>query len=66
MRILFASSEAYGLTKTGGLADVSASLPVALRRRRQDVRLVVPGYPEACSQLAHAQPLPGPQMRPGS
>ncbi|WP_018994722.1 glycogen synthase GlgA [Thioalkalivibrio sp. ALJ2] len=64
MRILFASSEAYGLTKTGGLADVSASLPVALRRRRQDVRLVVPGYPEACSQLAHAQPLPGPPDAP--
>ncbi|WP_425274674.1 glycogen/starch synthase, partial [Thioalkalivibrio halophilus] len=29
MRILFATSEVFGLVKTGGLADVSASLPVA-------------------------------------
>ncbi|WP_018872295.1 glycogen synthase GlgA [Thioalkalivibrio sp. ALJ16] len=64
MRILFASSEAYGLVKTGGLADVSASLPVALRRRRQDVRLVLPGYPEACRELVDATSRPGPDNAP--
>lgn len=64
MRILFASSEAYSLVKTGGLADVSASLPAALRRRRQDVRLVLPGYPEACRNLVDATPRPGPDNAP--
>ncbi|WP_018141911.1 glycogen synthase GlgA [Thioalkalivibrio sp. ALJ7] len=64
MRILFASSEAYGLVKTGGLADVSASLPAALRRRRQDVRLVVPAYPEACRNLVNASVRPGPEDAP--
>ncbi|MDD3518251.1 MAG: glycogen synthase GlgA [Chromatiales bacterium] len=44
MHILFASSEAHPLIKTGGLADISASLPDALKRLKQDVRLVLPAY----------------------
>lgn len=44
MKILFASSEAVPLIKTGGLADVSGALPQALRRQHQDVRLVLPAY----------------------
>jgi starch synthase len=47
MRILFVSSEIYPLAKTGGLADVSAALPIALASLGVDVRLVMPGYPEA-------------------
>jgi starch synthase len=43
-RILFASSEVYPLSKTGGLADVSAALPMALRRIGADCRILVPGY----------------------
>ena len=46
-RILFASSEATPLIKTGGLADISGSLPAALKAIRQAVRLVLPAYPEA-------------------
>ncbi len=44
MRLLFASSEIYPLAKTGGLADVAASLPAALGRRGVDVRLLMPAY----------------------
>jgi hypothetical protein len=32
MRALYVTSEIYPLTKTGGLADVSAALPSALRQ----------------------------------
>ncbi len=46
-RILFASSEAAPLIKTGGLADISGSLPAALKSLRQAVRLVIPAYPAA-------------------
>lgn len=44
MNILFASSEAHPLIKTGGLADVSGALPKALRDLKQDVRLILPAY----------------------
>ena len=66
MRILFASSEAFPLVKTGGLGDVSSSLPAALKRRRQDVRLVLPAYPRAASRLADPTRLPGPADAPWS
>ena len=52
MRVLFASSEIYPLAKTGGLADVSAALPIALAGLGIDVRLVMPGYPEALDTAA--------------
>jgi len=45
--ILFASSEATPLIKTGGLADISGSLPAALKTMRQSIRLVLPAYPQA-------------------
>jgi starch synthase len=53
MRVLFVSSEAYPLAKTGGLADVSAALPRALAELGVDVRLVLPGYPCALDAAAH-------------
>lgn len=51
MRVLFVTSEVAPLVKTGGLADVSAALPAALRRLGEDVRLLVPGYPQILSAL---------------
>ena len=42
--ILFATSEVYPLIKTGGLADVAASLPRALMKLKYNVRIVLPGY----------------------
>jgi starch synthase len=43
--VLFATSEAAPLVKTGGLADVSGALPVALMYQGADVRVLLPGYP---------------------
>ncbi len=44
MRVLFVTSEIYPYAKTGGLADVSFSLPRALRRKGIDVISVMPLY----------------------
>jgi starch synthase len=50
-KILFASSEVHPLIKTGGLADVSASLPRTLKQQGQDVKIVMPAYRECLSSL---------------
>lgn len=50
-RILYISSEAFPLIKTGGLADVAGSLPVALKQHAQDICLCLPAYPEVISKL---------------
>lgn len=51
MRILFVTSEAYPLIKTGGLADVSGSLPAALQELGHDVRILIPGYRQVFEKL---------------
>lgn len=55
MNILFVTSEAYPLIKTGGLADVSGSLPRALGQMKQDVRLIMPAYQSVMKQLGTAK-----------
>lgn len=50
MHILYCTSEAYPLIKTGGLADVSGSLPKALLQLEHDIRLILPAYPAALQQ----------------
>jgi len=55
MRVLYITSEVFPFAKTGGLADVSASLPVALRELGLDVRLLVPGYPQALERATKAE-----------
>ena len=51
-RILFATSEAYPLIKTGGLADYAGGLTKALLRGGHDVRLLLPAYPGTVERLA--------------
>ncbi|TMG74256.1 MAG: glycogen synthase GlgA [Betaproteobacteria bacterium] len=46
MRVLFVTPECAPLTKTGGLGDVSAALPAALRAQGIDVRVLLPRYRE--------------------
>lgn len=43
-KILFATSEAHPLIKTGGLADVASSLPRALLKRGHHIKIVLPAY----------------------
>lgn len=57
MRILYVTSEAYPLIKTGGLADVSGSLPAALRHLGEDVRLLIPGYRQVLAKLRNTRAL---------
>ena len=44
MKILFVSSEVAPFAKTGGLADVSGSLPLALENLGIEVKVVLPKY----------------------
>jgi starch synthase len=50
-RVLFVTAEAEPLAKSGGLADVSRALPIALKRQGIDVRILLPGYPGAIGKL---------------
>ncbi|WP_265946649.1 glycogen synthase GlgA [Dechloromonas sp. A34] len=45
LAILFATSEMAPWVKTGGLGDVAAALPAALRRAGHDIRVLLPAYP---------------------
>jgi len=56
-RILFASSEATPLIKTGGLADISGSLPAALKAMRHSIRLVLPAYPHTLERAVKTRPI---------
>jgi starch synthase len=50
MKILFVASEVSPFAKTGGLADVTGSLPKILKEMDHDIRIIMPFYKmvEAC------------------
>ncbi len=53
-RVLAVASEIYPLVKTGGLADVTGALPLALARDGVQTTTVVPGYPAVLAALRDA------------
>mgnify|MGYP001222836009 CR=1 FL=1 len=54
MKVLSVVSELYPFVKTGGLADVAAALPAALRKLGIAVTTLVPGYPPVLAGLESA------------
>ncbi|HWV16425.1 MAG TPA: glycogen synthase GlgA [Cellvibrio sp.] len=53
-KVLFVASEVYPLIKTGGLADVAASLPRALLKLGYDIKILLPGYASLAAQVNEA------------
>ncbi|WP_297571764.1 glycogen synthase GlgA [uncultured Deefgea sp.] len=51
MRVLHVCAEMFPLLKTGGLADVSGALPLALAPLACDVRVLLPGFPSIVAGL---------------
>lgn len=55
LRVLFVTSEIAPWMKSGGLGDVSAALPVALRAADVDVRVLVPAFRPMLAEFDDAQ-----------
>ena len=55
MRVLFVTSEYAGLAKVGGLGEVSADLPGALRKASVDIRIMLPAYPDVLRHLRNTE-----------
>ncbi len=63
-KVLFVAPEVVPFAKTGGLADVAGTLPLALHRLGCDIRIVMPFYrmvenvATECSLVARGIPIP--------
>lgn len=55
LRVLFATSELAPWSKTGGLGDVAAALPPALRKLGLDICVLTPCYPSLRKAFPHAE-----------
>ena len=51
MKILFVSSEVHPFSKTGGLADVSSGLPIAISELGHDIKVITPGYKSTLDKI---------------
>lgn len=54
MKILHVCSEMYPLIKTGGLADVMGALPYAQQKLGNDVRVLLPLYPQVAEKIGES------------
>lgn len=57
LKVVFASSEAVPFSKTGGLADVSGTLPVFLKKSGCDVKVFLPFYRQTKNRNLDIKPL---------
>lgn len=55
MKVLFVTPECYPLVKTGGLADVTGALPLALAPFGVESRVLLPAYPGVRDKLTGAR-----------
>jgi starch synthase len=59
-RVLLVSPEIHPLAKTGGLADVAGSLPLALRELGADIRVAMPRYRKVAASANYLCDFPVP------
>jgi starch synthase len=57
MQVLAVTPEIYPLIKTGGLADVTGALPIALARQGVTTKTLIPGYPQVLKAVEKTAPL---------
>ncbi len=57
MKVLSVTPEIFPLIKTGGLADVTGALPMALAKYGVEMRSLVPGYPVVMEAVTHSTPV---------
>jgi starch synthase len=57
MQVLAVTPEIFPLIKTGGLADVTGALPIALACKGVTVRTLVPGYPQVMDVFKKKKPV---------
>ena len=57
MQVLAVTPEIFPLIKTGGLADVTGALPVALAGQGIATKTLVPGYPQVLAKVEKGAPL---------
>jgi starch synthase len=57
MQVLAVTPEIFPLIKTGGLADVTGALPIALAKQGISTRSLIPGYPAVLKAVKKSAPL---------
>jgi starch synthase len=57
MQVLAVTPEIFPLIKTGGLADVTGALPLALEEEGIAVKTLVPGYPQVMGKFKKKKPV---------
>jgi starch synthase len=67
VKVLFVTPECYPVMKTGGLADVTGALPLALAAQGVDARVLMPAYPGTIERLTEVRTVaPLPQLFGGA
>ncbi len=59
MNLIYVASEIFPFAKTGGLADVAGSLPIALKNEGCDVKLFMPKYSLIDEEKYNIKPIKG-------